>query len=217
MPNLFPKWSNRAPKNLTIALSLCAIALVCGITYYCTPKYLRVGYTPIQPVAFDHHLHVTQLGLDCRYCHTFVDRSEHANVPATSTCMNCHQHIQTDSPALAPVRDSMNQNTSIPWVRIHKTPEYVYFNHAVHVNRGISCVHCHGKVNEMHTVGQQEPLHMAFCLDCHRNPEAFIRPLEHVYDLNWQAESPQAQQAMGERLVHDWKIMPPQSCSGCHR
>lgn len=217
MANIFPKWSNFAPIKIFIGIGLIITAITAGITYYGTPKYMRVGYQPIQPVAFDHTIHVEQLGMDCRYCHTYVDRSEHSNIPATNTCMNCHSQVLTDSPALAPVRESAESGDPIPWVRIHKTPDFVYFNHAIHVNRGISCVECHGQINEMQTVYHAKSLSMAFCLDCHRNPEKSIRPIDEVYNLNWKAASPQEQEAMGKRFVHDWKINPPLSCSGCHR
>lgn len=215
MPNIFSKKANSYPLKLLLALALVALALGLGVTYYFTPKYSNVGYQPIQPVAYDHFLHATQLGLDCRYCHTHVDKSEHANIPATSTCMNCHQHILTDSPALAPIRESYESGEPIPWVKIHTTPGYVYFNHSVHVNRGISCVECHGEVNKMEVVYQSKPLSMAFCLECHRNPEKFIRPLDAVYDLNWKREEASIKE--GEKFVHDWKVTPPQSCSACHR
>lgn len=215
MPNIFSKKANSYPLKLLLALGLVALALGLGITYYFTPKYANVGYQPIQPVAYDHYLHATQLGLDCRYCHTHVDKSGHSNIPATSTCMNCHQHILTDSPALAPVRESYESGEPIPWVKIHNAPGYVYFNHSVHVNRGISCVECHGEVNKMEVVYQAKPLSMSFCLECHRNPEKFIRPLDAVYDLNWKREEASTQE--GERFVHDWKVTPPQSCSACHR
>lgn len=217
MANIFPQWSNTVPIKVIIALIMVGTAVVLGFTYYATPKYTNVGYAPIQPVAFDHSLHVGQLGMDCRYCHTYVDRSEHSNVPSAQSCMNCHNQIQVDSPALAPVRESYESGQPVEWVRVHNVPDYVYFNHSVHVNRGISCVECHGGVNEMEVVYQAKPLSMAFCLECHRNPEEFIRPVDKVYDLTWKAESPRKQVEMGTRFVHDWKVQPPQSCSGCHR
>lgn len=217
MAQIFPKWTNTVPVKALIFLSLALGTVVLGVTYYATPKYLRVGYQPIQPVAFDHSLHVGQLGMDCRYCHTYVDRSEESNVPATQTCMNCHSQVLADSPKLAPVRESYQSGMPVPWVRVHNAPDYVYFNHSVHVNRGVSCVECHGQVNEMQVVYQAKSHSMAFCLECHRNPENFVRPLDKVYDLDWKAESREEQIAMGERFVHDWKIQPPQSCSGCHR
>jgi len=217
MANIFPKWSNLVPIKVIIALVLIVIAVGAGYFYYMTPEYARVGYKPVQPVPFDHALHVDQLGMDCRYCHTYVDRSEHSNIPDAATCMNCHNQVLPDSPALAPVRESYESGEPVEWVRIHKTPDYVYFNHSVHVNRGISCVECHGQINKMETVEHAKSFSMAFCLDCHRNPEDAIRPLDKVYDLDWKAESPEMQKSMGEKFVHDWKVMPPTSCSGCHR
>ena len=217
MANVFPGWTNALPLQIIIVLVILGTVLTAGVTYYFTPKYSRVGYMPKQPVAYDHSLHVGQLGLDCRYCHTFVDRSEHANIPDTGTCISCHNQIKQESPALSPVRESYASGLPIEWVRIHRTPDYVFFNHAVHVNRGISCVECHGMVNEMEVVRQVQPFSMTFCLECHRNPEKFIRPLDKVYDLDWSAAHALAQREIGKRLVHDWKVNPPQSCSGCHR
>jgi len=217
MANIFSKSVNLVPLKLIIALAITTSVVIAGVTYYFTPKYARVGYQPTQPVAFDHSLHVEQVGLDCRYCHNFVDRSDHSNVPSSNTCMTCHSTVLKDSPKLAPVRESYETGEPIEWVKIHQLPDYAYFNHAIHVNRGISCVHCHGQVNEMEVVHHAKPLSMAFCLECHKNPEKYIREQEHVYDLNWEAESQQAQLQMGERLVHDWNINPPISCSGCHR
>ncbi|MCH2155483.1 MAG: cytochrome c family protein [Opitutales bacterium] len=208
---------NTIPLKVIAALALTATSIIAGITYYFTPKYARVGYQPTQPVAFDHSLHVGQLGMDCRYCHTDVDKAAHSNVPSTNTCMNCHSLIKTDSPKLQPIRDSFASGEPVEWVQIHKTPDYVYFNHAAHVNRGVSCVHCHGQVNEMEVVHHEKSLSMAFCLECHREPERFIRPVEDVYNLDWSAGDSSDQKAQGEELVHDWNVNPPLSCSGCHR
>lgn len=217
MANIFPKWANKLPKMIIIAAIIVVTALTIAMTAFLTPKYSNVGYQPIQPVPFDHYLHVGQLGMDCRYCHTYVDRSPHSNVPSASTCMNCHNQVKTDSPLLAPIRESYDSGMPVNWVRIHDTPDYVYFNHTVHINRGVSCVECHGKINEMPVVFQSKSLTMQFCLDCHRKPELKVRPLDKVFDLNWKAESPKAQLEMGKKFVHDWKINPPVSCSGCHR
>jgi len=217
MANIYPKWTNIAPLKIAACLLLLIGTVVAGVTYYATPKWTEVGFQPLQPVAFSHALHAGQLGLDCRYCHTYVDRSEHSNVPAASTCMNCHSMVLSSDDRLAQVRESYDSGEPVPWVRIHNTPDYVYFNHSVHVNRGVSCVECHGQINEMDEVYQAKPLSMAFCLECHRNPENFIRPPDEVYNLDWQPESATAQIEQGEKFVHDWKVMPPQSCSGCHR
>ncbi len=221
MANIFPKWSNTVPIKVVIALIMTVSAATAGIWYYMSPNYTKVGYMPTQPVPYSHALHVGTLGLDCRYCHTFVDRSAHANIPAPSVCMNCHSpdlgNVLSDSPRLAPIRDSYASGQPVEWVKIHNISDYAYFNHAVHVNRGVSCVECHGQINEMDTVAEAKPLGMSFCLDCHRNPQQVVRPLDKVYDLNWKADSKAAQDDQGTKFVHDWKILPPQSCSGCHR
>ncbi|MDX2111245.1 MAG: cytochrome c3 family protein [Verrucomicrobiota bacterium] len=217
MANIFPKWSNKVPAQVIFAVTLLGIGATSAIAYYFTPKYTRVGYAPKQPVAYSHDLHVNQLGLDCRYCHTNVDKSGHANIPAASTCMACHTAVKPTSPLIAPVKYSYESGEPINWIRVHQTPDYVYFNHSAHVNRGVSCVSCHGKINEMEVVTHNQSLSMGFCLDCHNAPEKFIRPLDKVYDLNWTAESPEAQETMGKELVAKWKINPPISCSGCHR
>jgi len=217
MSKIFPKSANALPLKIIVFLTVFVGVALAGINYYATPKYTRVGYAPVQPVPFDHSLHAGQLGLDCRYCHTHVDESNHSNIPATHTCMACHSIIKKDSPLLEPVRRSYETGDPVPWVQIHKTPDYVYFSHQVHVNRGISCVECHGKVNEMPVVFHAKPHSMSFCLDCHRAPEERIRPLDQVYNLDWQAESPEAQREMGAELVTQWNVKPPQSCSGCHR
>ncbi len=217
MSKLFPKSVNKLPLQIVLFLGAFATVALAGITYYVTPKYTRVGYAPVQPVPFDHSLHAGQLGLDCRYCHTNVEKSEHSNVPATATCMTCHSLVKTQSPLLQPVRDSEATGDPVPWVRIHKLPDYVYFNHAVHVNRGVSCVECHGKVNEMKVVFQDQPQSMSWCLDCHRNPALQIRDSKDVFNLDSKTLAAQGRLEEAVARIHDWKINPPQSCSGCHR
>jgi hypothetical protein len=173
-------------------------------------------------VAFSHAIHVDQLGMDCRYCHSAVEKSWFSNIPASGTCMNCHNQVLKDDPKLALVRESAATGNPLPWVQIHRVPDYVYFNHSVHVNRGISCVECHGQINLMGEVYHAKPLSMAFCLDCHRDPAAFIRPVDKVTDLNWKwsddpVQNAQLQRANGEKFVHDWKVESLQHCSTCHR
>jgi hypothetical protein len=211
MPQIFPKWANQLAPKLAILAVLAGTLAMAGVNYYLTPKYTRVGYQPKQPVAFSHKVHNEQLGIDCRYCHTDVDKAWFSNIPAASTCMNCHSLILKDDPRLALVRESYSTGKPIPWVQIHKVPDYVYFNHSVHVNRGISCVHCHGEINKMDEVRHAQPLSMSFCLDCHRAPDEKIRPVDLVTQLDWKG------QVDGKQLVHDWKVQPGQSCSTCHR
>lgn len=224
MANIFPRSSNLLPLKIALCLLVLGGGVSAGVWYYFTNKYTNVGYQPTQPVPFSHKIHAGQLGLDCRYCHSFVEVAAHSNVPATQTCMNCHSHVQKDNPKLQAVRESWQTGKPINWIQIHKTPDYVYFNHAAHVNRGVSCVSCHGHVEEMEVVEHAKPLSMAWCLDCHRNPEGALRPVEHVTDLKWQpptkpGESVDAAQlALGKTLKDAWKINPPdKNCAGCHR
>ena len=192
-------------------------AVTAGVWYYFTPEYTRVGYQPVQPVAFSHAIHAGQLGMDCRYCHNAVEKSWYSNVPTAGLCMNCHNQVLKDDPKLALVRESAASGQPSEWVQVHKTPEYVYFNHSVHVNRGISCVECHGRIDEMDEVRHAKPFSMTFCLDCHRDPAARVRTLDKITDLGWKASSPEQQREMGTKIVHDWKVQSLQSCSACHR
>ena len=222
MSDLFPKWTNRLPLYVIVGGALAATAVTAGVWYYFTPKYTRVGYAPIQPVGYSHAIHVDQLGLDCRYCHSAVETSWYANVPSASVCMNCHNQVLREDPKLALVRESAASGQPIPWVQIHKVPDYVYFNHAVHVNRGVSCVECHGQINRMEEVHHAKPLSMAFCLDCHRNPASRLRPLEKVTDLNWTwdadpRKAAEMQKLHGQEMVKQLGVQSLQSCSACHR
>ena len=216
MSQIFPKWTNTLPLKLAVALFMVAGSVTAGVWYYFTPKYTRVGYQPIQPVGFPHSVHVDQLGLDCRYCHNAVEKSWYSNVPASSTCMNCHNQVLKDDPKLALVRESAATGKPIPWVQVHKVPDYVYFNHSVHVNRGISCIHCHGEINKMEEVYHAKPLSMTFCLDCHRNPAPNLRPADKITDLAWDPHA-NLPSDWGKKAVQDWKVNASQNCSACHR
>jgi hypothetical protein len=217
MSDIFPRWTNKLPGQIIAGAILTGTAVSAAVWYYFTPKYTRVGYQPVQPVGFSHAIHVDQVGLDCRYCHNGVEKSWYSNVPSASTCMNCHNAVLSTDPKLELVRNSYATGEPIPWVQIHKTPDYVYFNHSVHVNRGVSCVHCHGNVNKMDEVQHAKPLSMSFCLDCHRNPAEFLRDPQLVYDLNWQPQDPKAHQDAMAQSVRDWNINSSQNCSACHR
>ena len=218
MSKLFPKAANKLPLQIVIYLFVLGGIASAGATYYMTPSYTRVGYAPVQPVPFSHAIHAGQLAIDCRYCHVGVDKGPASTVPTAQTCMNCHNQIKVDSPLLAVVRESYETGNPVPWVKIHQVPDYVYFNHSVHINRGVSCVECHGRIDEMDTVAHNKSLSMGFCLDCHRNPEAVIRPLDKVTDLAWKhPEGEEGQLRDGAKFVHNWKVKAPQSCSGCHR
>ncbi len=219
---IFPKWTNSLPFLLAAGAAFAGFGVAGGVTIYLTPKYTRAGYQPVQPVPFSHQIHAGQLGVDCRFCHNGVERSWFANLPGASTCMNCHNVVLKNDPRLAIVRESATNNVPIPWVQVHKVPDYVYFNHAVHVDRGISCVKCHGRIDQMDEVRHDQSLSMSFCLDCHRDPAANIRPTDKVTKLDWQwstnaVEADKLQELNGQKFVHDWKVESLQSCSACHR
>ncbi len=223
MSAIFPKWTNRLPGMIIAGGLLTGTALTAGIWYYLSPKYSKVGYQPIQPVAFSHAIHADQLGVDCRYCHNAVEKSWYSNIPASSTCMNCHNQVLKDDPRLALVRESAVSGQPIPWVQVHRVPDFVYFNHSVHVNRGISCVECHGQINKMDEVYHAKPLSMTFCLDCHRDPAAKLRNPDKITNLDWKppGDTPEEmakwQRTHGEQLLKDWKVESLQTCSACHR
>jgi len=167
-----------------------------------------------QPIQFSHERHVAGNGIDCRYCHTSVEDSSFAGIPPTKTCMNCHSQIFSNSPFLEPVRDSFRTGKSIQWTRVHDLPDFVYFNHHVHVAKGVGCVTCHGRVDQMNQLYQTESLHMEWCLDCHRQPERYVRPLDKVFDMAWE---PADQTKLGPRLVKANNIRTRTDCSTCHR
>ena len=219
---IFPKWTNWLPLALGLGAVLVGGGVATGVTFYLTPKYTRAGYQPVQPVPFSHQIHAGQLGLDCRYCHNGVEKSWFANLPGASTCMNCHNQVLKDDPRLQIVRDSAETGKPIPWVQVHKVPDYVYFNHQVHVRRGMSCVECHGRVDQMDEVKHDKSFSMSFCLDCHRDPAAAIRPVDKVTKLGWQwstnaAEAAKLQESEGKKLVDHMRVESLQSCSACHR
>jgi hypothetical protein len=246
MSNVFPKWTNRLPLLVLVGGVLLGGGVVTGVTYYFTPKYTRVGYQPVQPVSFSHKTHAGELGMDCRLCHNMAEKSWFSNIPAASTCMKCHSTVLAEDPRLAPVRDSFygedtnhdgelqededkNQNgkndrSPIPWVQIHKTPDYVYFDHSVHVTRGISCVKCHGRVDQMDEVRHAKSMSMGFCLECHRNAHENVRPLDKVTDLDWKGGSDPhgysyhfVDKTDGASLTDKLGVRASESCSVCHR
>lgn len=243
MRPLFPKWTNLLPTALAAGGGGFVILVIAGFWYYATPKFWNVGYQPKQPVAFSHQIHAGQLGMDCRYCHTHVDKGPFANVPSASTCMNCHTvanemngylkkalSVDGSSPSahwvsadLQRVREAYNTGLPVPWRRIHKVPDYVQFPHQAHLNAGVSCYSCHRRIDEMPTVYQAEPLSMGWCLDCHRAPEKQLVGKEYVTDLaaaQKMIADPQHAATTGARLVDQLQkrppYAPPQHCGACH-
>src|SRR5437763_8906182 len=179
-----------------------------------------------QPLQFSHKHHAGDDGIDCRYCHTSVETSASAGIPSTQICMNCHSQIWADSPYLKPVRDSYKDGKPLEWVRVHDLPDFAYFNHSIHVNKGVGCATCHGRIDQMPVVSQTQSLQMEWCLDCHRHPENYVRPKEKVFDMEWrQKNSSKEELDEGRRLVSQYRIQVNAknnitvltSCSTCHR
>ena len=168
-----------------------------------------------QPVPFSHDHHVGGLGLDCRYCHTSVEEAAFAGMPSTKVCMTCHSQFWSEAPMLEPVRASYREDVSIPWTRVHDLPDFAYFDHSLHLRKGIGCVSCHGQVDRMPLMWRSQTLNMEWCLSCHRAPEKHVRPRDKLFDLNWKPDEPQA--VLGARLVEEYHIRGRTNCSACHR
>jgi len=200
-----------------------AIFLLAGITWVSTeiersPYVTDQGIHRDQPIPFSHEHHVGGLGIDCRYCHTTVEHSPFAGMPPTETCMTCHSMIWTNAELLAPVRESWRNNQPIRWVRVHNLPDFVYFNHGPHIQKGIGCSSCHGRVDKMPLTLQAGSLQMEWCLTCHREPERFIRPRDQVFNMEY--KYPPNQLELGKELAKQYHLLTPQlmqNCSLCHR
>jgi hypothetical protein len=168
-----------------------------------------------QPVPFYHAHHVGDVGIDCRYCHGYAETEAYAGIPPTKTCMNCHSQIWSDSPTLEPVRASFRDDKPLVWKKVHDLPDFAYFNHSAHVNKGVGCTTCHGRVDRMAYIWQEHSLQMEWCLECHRAPERFVRPREEVFNPAY--EPPPDQLELGRRLVEEYGIQARVTCSTCHR
>jgi hypothetical protein len=180
-----------------------------------SPYVTRASVVLEQPVPFSHRHHVTQLGIDCRYCHATVEESNFAGIPSTQTCMTCHSQIHNTSPMLEPVHESWRSDRSIEWIRVNDLPDFAYFNHGIHVKKGVGCVTCHGPVGEMALTWRENSLNMEWCLGCHREPERYVRPREFVFSTDWKPSGDQLE--LGRQLVTEYKIEKLTNCSICHR
>lgn len=183
-----------------------------------TPLYTSQNHFRDQPIQFSHKHHAGDDGIDCRYCHTGVEVSATAGIPPIKTCMNCHSVLFNNVGYLEPVRQAYSTDTSIRWVKVHRLPDYVYFNHSIHISKGVGCSTCHGQVNQMPLMFQASNLEMQWCLDCHRHPENALRPRDQVFNMDWKAPANQAE--IGKKLMVERKVLPPAqltSCSTCHR
>jgi hypothetical protein len=219
---LTPIFSRRT--NLFARLSILAAVILLGVVvgflvwWVHSSTFTNVGVAVAQPVPYSHKLHVVALGLNCRYCHDSVDKSSFADLPSTETCMTCHSQIATNVANLALVRDSWTTGKPIQWVRVNQLPDYVYFNHQIHVTKGVGCETCHGRVDTMNTDVKANSFYMTFCVDCHRNPAQYLRPVDQVYTMGYKPAGDQL--TIGKQLMQEYNIMPPSqltNCSICHR
>lgn len=218
MPPLFGPHANLIARGSIIALLVLiagGIALAYGVnlSHYATRVHVAIE----QPVPFSHAHHVGGLGIDCRYCHTAVEESNFAGLPSTDTCMNCHSELWTTAELLEPVRQSWASGEAIQWQRVYDLPDFVYFDHSIHVNKGIGCETCHGPVDEMPLTWKAQSLFMSWCLDCHRDPAQYVRPREEVFSMDY--VPPPNQEELGRRLVEAYHIQTEglTTCTVCHR
>jgi len=214
MAQLFPKKANLLPFLSLVGLGLGGVLTIFLAWYYLSPEFTDVGYAPAQPVEYSHRQHAGQLGMDCRYCHNWVEVSAHANVPPTQTCMNCHNQIKTNSLKLLPVRESWATGQPIEWVKVHNLPDYAHFPHNVHVAGGVGCETCHGRIDQMEVVQQVSSLSMGWCLECHRQPELYLRPNDQITTMGYVQPASFVERNL-ERIREEG-IQPPTNCSACH-
>jgi len=221
VPRIFrPRANALAWMALILAFGLVVVMVALGAYYFQSPYYSGVDRTPAQPVPFSHKHHVGELGLDCRYCHTSVEQSPFAGVPESEICMTCHSQLWTNADMLAPVRDSLRDDKPLRWQRVHDLPDYVRFDHSAHVNKGVPCEACHGRVDQMPLTTQKKTLFMQFCLDCHRNPAPRLRPPDAVFEMGWKARQGVDRKQLGERLMARYHTPSTErltDCSLCHQ
>ena len=216
MPQIFHPSTNTISRLTIFGGAIIVVGVVTALAAINRSSYVtEVGVARSQPVQFSHKHHVSDDGIDCRYCHTSVEQSSFAGIPSTKICMSCHTQIWAESPILEPVRESFRTGKSIEWTRVHNLPGFVYFDHSIHVHKGVGCATCHGRVDQMPLMWRENTLYMEWCLECHRNPEKFVRPREQVFNMDWQPPSDQI--ALGQKLVRQYKIERLTSCSVCHR
>src|ERR1700732_1937377 len=212
MPQIF----HRSTNTMSRATIFGAVFVIAALGWVAmeiqrSPYVTYAGVRKPQPVPFSHQHHVTGLGIDCRYCHTTVETSSFAGIPPTKTCMNCHSQIFSTSAFLEPIRDSFRSGRSIEWTRVHDLPDFVYFDHSIHIHKGVGCTTCHGPVDRMPLMYQEQSLQMEWCLDCHRRPEQYVRPREAVFRVDY--VPPPDQLELGGRLVAQYRIQKLTNCS----
>ena len=219
MPQLFPPRSNIISRISILGVLILLAVVTGGLVWYTHSSALtKVGVAIPQPVPYPHNLHVAVLGLNCRYCHAGVDQSSFADLPPAETCMSCHSQVATNSPDLQLIRDSYTNGTPVQWNRVNNLPDYVYFNHQIHIDKGVGCETCHGRMDQVTTAVRAKYFYMDTCTECHNNPAKYIRPQANIYDMGYKPSEPQS--VLGPKLVKQYNIMSPTqltNCSICHR
>ena len=216
MSQIFPPSANSYARGSIVALVLLLASLGLTLDRLSRSPYMtRAETVREQPVQFSHQHHAGGLGIDCRYCHATVEKAASAGIPPTKTCMNCHSQIWLTSSYLEPVRESFRTGESLVWNRVHDLPDFVYFNHSVHVKKGVGCETCHGRIDQMAGIYQANTLQMEWCLTCHREPERFLRPREAVYQMGYKPDGDQL--TIGRDLMKKYDVKSLTSCSTCHR
>ena len=226
---IFSRSLNKLPIAIAIGGGVLTGGLTLGIWYYASPKNTQVGYAPTQPVSYSHRLHAGQMGMDCRYCHSNIEKSAKAMIPPTQVCMGCHAIVKSDSARIAPLKKSWDTNMPVEWVQLHKLPDHTYFDHSAHLSAGVGCVTCHGRLDQMNLTMQSSTLLMEWCIACHRAPEKHLRPQEEVFNMQWDAAQagqnpdtgkPYTQRELGLKLKEQHKVRDAvtlTNCSMCHR
>jgi hypothetical protein len=212
MAQVFPRSANMIAKASIVVVVLfvgAAVSFVIFSPFTFNPNVIS------QPIPFSHQQHAGNLGINCEYCHTLVETSPFAGMPSSQVCMNCHLEVLSDSPELAPVRDSVDKGVPLVWNRVYVLPDYTYFDHSAHVNKGVACVTCHGQIDQMAVVVQATSLQMSWCMNCHRDPAPNIRPRDQVTNMNWQP--PANMDQLRQELMVEYNVQSKTSCSTCHR
>ncbi len=216
MAQVFSRRANTVARGSLIGgVGLLLVLAAAYWVYIRTPLFTGVGFQQPQPVPFSHQIHAGELGIDCRYCHTTVETQAFAGMPDTKTCMNCHTIVRAQDPLLAPIRDSFSTGKAMQWTTVNDLPDYVFFDHSIHINKGIGCSSCHGQVDQEPLMSKGASLQMGFCINCHMNPEQNVRPRDQVFNMSWKPPANQVQ--MGTQLVQEYHIQTKISCSVCHR
>lgn len=220
MPALFPRWTNVVARGTLLAIVAIAGGVPVALMLWVRTSYATgEGAAVSQPIAFDHRVHAHSLRIDCRYCHATVEQTASAGLPPTVACVGCHNKVMRESKPLAPVMASLASNRPIAWRRVDALPDFVFFDHSIHVAKGVGCETCHGRVDEMARVAQATPMSMAWCVSCHRDPAPNLRPRAEITTMGWSAAHPRsaATDSLGAQLAREYHVQRLTNCSTCHR